>query len=100
MFAPSHEEGWGMAVCEAMAAGLPVVAYDLPVYRRIYGNAFRQIPSFDFDSFAESIVELLDDKATFGQYQSKGLETAKDFGWDVIAASDVSALKEMFEKHL
>lgn len=100
MFAPSHEEGWGMAVCEAMAAGLPVVAYDLPVYRRIYGNAFRQIPSFDFDSFAESIVELLDDKATFDQYQSKGLETAKDFGWDVIAASDVSALKEMFEKHL
>ena len=31
---PSHEEGWGIAICEAMACGLAVVAYDLPAYER------------------------------------------------------------------
>jgi glycosyltransferase-like protein len=30
---PSVKEGWGLAVLEAMSAGLPVIATDLPVFR-------------------------------------------------------------------
>lgn len=31
--APSREEGWGIAVGEALLVGLPVIALDLPAYR-------------------------------------------------------------------
>ena len=92
MFAPSHEEGWGIAVCEAMAAGLPVVAYDLPVYRRIYGDAFRKVPCFDYDAFADALVGVLDTASEFAALRAAGLARAAGFGWDEIASADFAVL--------
>ena len=92
LFAPSHEEGWGMAVCEAMAAGVPVVGYDLPVYRRIYGDAFAKVRCFDFEDFARQIALVLDDQALFAEYRRRGLACAASYGWDAIASADWDAL--------
>ena len=92
LFAPSHEEGWGMAVCEAMAAGVPVVGYDLPVYRRIYGNAFLKVHCFDADDFARKIVRLLDDQSLFDEYRRRGLACSASYGWDAIASADLESL--------
>ncbi|WP_051342727.1 MSMEG_0565 family glycosyltransferase [Pseudonocardia spinosispora] len=36
---PSVKEGWGLAVLEAMSAGLPVIATDLPVFREYLVHA-------------------------------------------------------------
>ncbi|MGI5870147.1 MAG: glycosyltransferase [Kiritimatiellia bacterium] len=97
LFAPSHEEGWGMAVCEAMAAGLPVAAYDLPVYRRIYGNAFSAVPCFDFAAFAKAIAGLLDSPGTFERYREAGRSTAAQYDWDAIAAGDSAGIGTTLE---
>ena len=88
LFAPSHEEGWGIAVCEAMAAGLPVVAYDLPAYKKIYGDAYISVPCFDMDAFANSVVEVLGDEKLFSEMQAKGFECAAKYDWDLIAKED------------
>jgi glycosyltransferase involved in cell wall biosynthesis len=56
--APSREEGWGIAVGEALTAGLPVVAYDLPAYRHV-GNLPLRIPPGDVQLFVEAVTELL-----------------------------------------
>ena len=92
LFAPSHEEGWGMAICEAMAAGLPVVAYDLPVYKRIYGNARLAVPCFDTSTFAKTIVNLLNDAELFSTLRENGFLCATEYDWTAIAASDAEHL--------
>jgi glycosyltransferase involved in cell wall biosynthesis len=93
LFAPSHEEGWGIMVCEAMACGLPAVTYDLPVYRRIYGDALRDVPCFDTRAFAAALVEMLDSSARFESYVHVGRVCASRYAWDTLALADDAALR-------
>jgi glycosyltransferase involved in cell wall biosynthesis len=88
LFAPSHEEGWGIALCEAMGCGLPVVAYDLPVYRRIYGDATATVPEGDCHAFAQTIVDLLENPGRYAERQRRGLTCAQADDWERIAADD------------
>jgi glycosyltransferase involved in cell wall biosynthesis len=42
---PSTEEGFGLAAMEALAAGVPLVTSDLPVFREVFGDAGRYAAS-------------------------------------------------------
>jgi glycosyltransferase involved in cell wall biosynthesis len=58
--APSREEGWGIAVGEAIQAGAPVVAYDLAVFREVHGEkAVHLVPIGEPSSFADAVVDML-----------------------------------------
>jgi len=93
LFAPSREEGWGIALCEAMACGLPVIAWDLPVYRRIYTDAFTAIPTGDHAAFADAICQTLDSPALADRQRARGLACAAGYAWDKLAAADWTALQ-------
>jgi glycosyltransferase involved in cell wall biosynthesis len=53
---PSHYEGFGLPLLEAMAAGTPVLASDLPVHREVSGGHARLIPPGDVDAWAEALL--------------------------------------------
>ena len=60
---PSVEEGWGIAIAEALAVGTPVVAYDLPVYAGVFGDQLHTTPLKDVGALTRTVANLLDDYA-------------------------------------
>lgn len=89
---PSYEEGWGIALCETMACGLPVVAYDLPVYRVFGDKAIVRVPVGDKKALARALADLLADE---GRREVMGREAkvvAGRFSWDEVAAAELKVL--------
>jgi glycosyltransferase involved in cell wall biosynthesis len=58
---PSRREGFGMTMLEALAAGLPVVASDLPVLREVGGEVVRWAAPGDPASLAQALRTIPED---------------------------------------
>ena len=85
---PSTKEGWGLAVLEAMSAGLPVVASDLPVFREFLspGRDALLVPVDDPPALAAALGQVLDDPDLAGRLRQEALATSERFTWARSAA--------------
>lgn len=80
---PSTKEGFGLAAMEALAAGVPVVARDLPVLREVLGDAVRY--GADPAGFGSSVQAALDGP-DLGRRRA-GQHLAARYTWEAAAAA-------------
>lgn len=74
---PSVAEGFGLTLVEAMAAGVPVVASDIPPYREIAGDS--PVRLVDFAHPAEAVAAI--GSAVAGWDPAVARARASEFSW-------------------
>jgi phosphatidylinositol alpha-mannosyltransferase len=81
-------ESFGIVLIEAMAAGLPVLASDIPGYDAVvtYERDGVLVPPADASALAEALVGLLRDPKYRERLSEAGLNTARRYDWPLITA--------------
>jgi glycosyltransferase involved in cell wall biosynthesis len=84
---PSAFETFGIAPLEALAAGLPVIASDLPALHESLGDAALLLPVADEAAWVRTLIRLLSDPAERLAWAARGPERARLLTWDRQAAA-------------
>ena len=94
---PSYIEGFGLAVIEQLAAGLPTIAYDVPGPRQILPPDLLT-PSGDTEKMAGRAAEILAlPLADYAELASACRALAGRYRWDEIAAATIADYRAALE---
>ncbi|BDA75731.1 glycosyl transferase group 1 [Calothrix sp. PCC 7716] len=94
---PSHYEGFGLPVLEAMTLGVPVVSSNCSSIPEVAGDAALLINPLEPLELAESILKIISDSHLRQNLIIKGIERAKLFTWERTAKETLKAYKGLVE---
>ena len=89
---PSLEEGFGLPVVEAMAAGTPVLTSDRSALREVAEGAALLVDPTDTAAIAAGLGRLLSDRDLRERLAEQGRERALGFTWDRTARETLEFL--------
>ncbi len=80
------QESFGIAVVEAMAAGLPVVVSDIPGYREVvdHGVEGLLVPPRDPEALAAALLRVLRDPSLAERLGRAGRARARAYDWSIV----------------
>jgi glycosyltransferase involved in cell wall biosynthesis len=97
---PSYLETFGHPLLEAMAARIPVVAADIPVFREIGGDAALYADPHDASSLAGAMRAALASPELRRLLIKRGLEQVRSFTWDGSALRLLQLFREVLPERV
>ncbi len=88
----STYEGFGLTPLEALSAGVPIVVFDTPVAREVYGDAALYAREGDADDVSHALHTLLTDTTTREQLRTRADAVIARYSWDRTATATLDAL--------
>ena len=92
---PSSEEGFGIAPLEAQALGLPVVAWNLPVFEEVFPQGMVKVEMGSIEEFAAAVLGLFTDSLLHQRLSDEALTNAARFNWDSTFARELELMTEV-----
>ena len=97
---PSHFEGFGLPVLEAMACGTPVITSTASSLPEVAGpdDAARLVNPADTEALAEAMRQVMADLDLQAAMSQQGLARAAEFRWDKTARETVEVYRKAMAK--
>lgn len=93
---PSVKEGWGLAVLEALAAGLPVITSDIPVFREyLTEDEGVLVEAGNVDALAEAMGRVARDHRFRASLAAAGPGVASRYTWEASARAHAELYREL-----
>jgi glycosyltransferase involved in cell wall biosynthesis len=93
---PSLWEGFGGALIEAMAVGLPIVASDIPPHREVIGDTGIFVTPGNPDELSRVLKMLIEDPSLREEFGQKAKKRANIFSIE----KTIKAYEDLFEEQL
>lgn len=90
---PSKEEGWGIALAEAMACGLACVTYDLAAYVETFTRGRVAVTFGDVAALGEALRDLLLDDARRAALAAEAESLGRGFDWANVADLEIAEIR-------
>ena len=93
---PSLDEGFGLPVLEALAAGVPTLAADIPVMRELVGGYALLADPYSVDGLRDALGVLLESDEPARQAEAASSKITERFRWEGAINKTIDAYRLAF----
>jgi len=94
---PTHTEGFGLSLVEAMASGHACICYDIPINREIISAAALFAKPYDSNNFVDLLEQSIFDNDLRVEIAEKAHKISKRFLWEKCAQNYIQLYSDLHQ---